>query len=106
MSFASSEPFSAFSENLWYTIYIDVEDGYRFTVDIDERDGGDDGYDDDIIDFTIPLFQGEEVKSYAFRNPVISSHSGAGGLAPYWVGTIHYRDCSDGHWPDPHALQE
>ncbi len=102
VSSESSKSDTAFSENLWYTIYIDVEDGYRFTVDIDERDGGTEGYDDDIIDFTVSLFQGEEVESYAFHDPVIRALSDAGD---YWIGSIYYRDCSDGYWPDPHTLQ-
>ena len=98
----------SFNPALWLTLYIDMDSGNNVTIDIDERDGNEDSYDDDILEFSHLLFT--ESVSHSFEDPVFRSPcaalewAGLGNPNNYWIGDIHYRDCSDGIWPDPHTL--
>lgn len=97
-----------FNPTLWYTLYIDMRNGNHATIDIDERDGNEDTFDNDIVEFSTTLFFDSTSKS--FRNPVFRSPCealdwiGVDDGTNYWIGDIHYRNCSDGVWPNPHEL--
>jgi len=85
-----------------------MRNGNHATSDIDERDGNEDTFDNDIVEFSTTLFS--DSNSLSFNNPVFRfpcealDWIGVGDGTNCWIGEIHYCDCSDGNWQNPHEL--
>lgn len=100
IGFLEGYSFDYFENDRWYTLFIDVERGSQFTIDIDERDGGDDSYDDDVLRGSYTFFGGA---SHTFKDPTFKAKLESTPADEYRIGQIYYKDCTDGYWPDMHG---